>query len=233
MNRILWRVFFAPDRCGHGTALAANADNVVLIASRTLDGGNVESKYVAMLVRTCNMDRSTTVMAGHACAALRLADFADFLVSSPGDGRNAFARLERFCTAKFHLGGEDSTGDVDPVLIRSPLQRLSGIKRSTQILLTFSIEVGSLDSQFLVLPLAFAFLLGLLLVRNLRRFHEVMNGGLDRTQDALVVLILLVSTGQSIMKSFNDRLTREFCGLLSLVHVSQIHLPIGRLSITP
>lgn len=59
-------MILAPQQGGHGTALAINCHNVKLVASRTLNRGNVESQKVACLSSTLHMKGCAAVMARNA-----------------------------------------------------------------------------------------------------------------------------------------------------------------------
>lgn len=195
MDRVLGRMLFAPDCCRHRPALSADADNVVLVSSRTLDRCDIKSKSVTVLMCTLDMNGSTAVVASHAGTTLRLAGFAHLLVPSAGNRRDALARLECLCVSKFDLGGKDGAGDMNPVFVCRLLQRLSRVDRSAEVFLPFPVELSCLHGHLLFLSLSLAFLLCLFLMRDLGRLHEVMNGGLDRTEDTLVVLKMSVSVG--------------------------------------
>lgn len=144
-------------------------------------------------MRAFDMNWSTAVMTSHAGTTLRLASFAHLLVSSAGNQRDALAGLECLCVSKFDLGCEDGAGDMDPIFVCCPLERLSGVDRPAEIFLPFSVELSCLDGHLLLLSLTLAFLLSLFLMRDLGRLYEIMNSGLDRAENTFVMLKMFVS----------------------------------------
>lgn len=146
-----------------------------------------------MLVCTFDVNRSTAMVTCHAGTTLRLAGFAHLLVPSAWNRRDALAGLECLCVSKFHLRSEDGAGDMNPVFVSCPLERLSGVDRSAEIFLSFSVELSCFHCHLLFLSLPFAFLLGLFLVRDLGGLDEVMNGGLNRAENTFVMLGMYVS----------------------------------------
>lgn len=225
-------MLFAPYKRCHCTALIANADNIVLISSRSLYRCDVESHGAVGLASTLDMKRSTAVMARYAGAAPLMTDSANFLVFGSRNGRDPFAWLERLRVAKLDLGSEDRAGHMDPIVVGGLLQRFPGNDRSSELLLSFSIELGCFHGLFFLLSLALTLFLGLLLVRDLRRLYKIMLRVFHWAQNTFVVLESNISVSPTYCFLLQT-LTKEFCGFLSLVHISQIHLPVCRLSITP
>lgn len=186
-------MLFAPNSCRHGSTLITNGDNVVLVSTRAFDRCDVETEDMPSLVRTFDVHWSATLLTRHASAIVRLANLADLLKTSPRNGRNSFARLQSLCISKFDLWCEDSAGNVDPIVVCRPLQGLSRVDGPAIVLLTLPVEIGCFNSHLLLQSLTFAFLLGLLLVGYLWRFHKVMISELNRAKDTFVVLERSVS----------------------------------------
>lgn len=181
MDTCLRDVIFAPDSSRHRSAFATDADYAMLISPRALDRRDIKPKSIAMLVGTFDMylDAAVGIVASHARTTLLAAGFANFLVRGPGDGGDAFAWLECLRISESDLRMEDGAGDMNPIVVCRPLERLSWIYRPPKVLLALAVKVGCLYSHLFFQSLALPFLFGLLLVRDLGRLHKVMLGGLN------------------------------------------------------
>lgn len=90
--------------------------------------------------------------------------------------------------AELDLGMPDCTVYVHPVVVGSALERFPGYKRSALFLLSEAVLVLSSVNKFLLQTLLFAITIGLLFVRNLRLFIELLLGILLWTENTLVRL---------------------------------------------
>ncbi len=231
VDRGLWCMLFAPNRGRHGTTLAVDRNNVELIASRTLNRCNIESEDISRLVSAFHMDWCAAMMTSHTSPSIVLADLANLGIPCSGNQRDTLTRTESLGVAKLHLGRPNGTCDVHPVVVSGSLQGLPGIDRPIRLFLFLAIVVGYLLCRLALGPLPLAFLLRLLLVGNLWWLNEVMLRVLNRAKNTLVMLLPGQYTNQR--KDRKGFLTIDNCGLLSLRHISQVHLPGARLSMTP
>lgn len=129
-------------------------------------------------------------MAGDTRAINFVAELASLLVSSLGNRRDALRRLQCLGVSKLDLGSPDSASNVNPVVVCSPLQRLSRVDGTVQILLSFTVIVCRftclLDLEFLAFTVLLRHLL--LVMCELWKLNEIPLGFFDGTQNAFVML---------------------------------------------
>lgn len=152
MDIRLWNMIFAPYSCRHCAALATDADYVMLIPPGALDGRYIKTEGIALLVCTFDMHLDTTVwvVAVHTSTALLPTGFADLLVQSPRDGGDAFTWLKCLCISEFDFWVENGTGDMYPVVVCRPLERLSWVYGPAEVLLALAVEVSRLQCDLLL-----------------------------------------------------------------------------------
>lgn len=119
---------------------------------------------------------------------MRLANLAHLLETCPRNRRNALAGLKSLGVAELDLRSKDCAGHVDPIVVGRPLEGLSRIDRPTKIFLALSIMIGCFVSHLLLQTLTLSFLLGLLLVGDLRRLHEIVLRKFNGAKGTFVML---------------------------------------------
>ena len=81
---------------------------------------------------------------------------------------------------------------MNPIIVGSPLQRLSWIDGLVQIYLFLSVVKCKVDCGFSLDALLFALLFGLLPVGRFWRLHEILFGEMMRTKQADIILEISV-----------------------------------------
>ena len=184
------QVVLAPHAGRHGTGLAVEGDNPGLVPARTLDRRHVETEDVAGLMGTLDVHRGVAVMALDTGSLVSPADLAHFRILGPRNQGYAFAGTEGLGVAKLDLGRPDCTGDVNPVVVRGPLQGFAGVEGAIRLLLFLAVVISRALCVLTLQPLALALPLRLLLVRvrDLGRLDKVVHSLLDWAEDTFVVL---------------------------------------------
>jgi hypothetical protein len=133
------------------------------------------------MVGTLNMHWSVALRASNASTTRLLADFARLCIPCPGYGWNSLGRAESLSQAELDLRSEDGAGNVYPIVVRGTLERFARVDWAVHVDLLLSVVLGGLQSRFLFRSLALLFLLGFLLVRDLRRLDKIMLRVFHRT----------------------------------------------------
>jgi hypothetical protein len=137
-----------------------------------------------------NVDWGVAMVAVHTRSLVSPADLAHLGVPRPRNQGDTFAGTEGLGITKLDLGGPDSAGDVNPVVVGRPLQRFARVDRAIHLFLLLAVVVGRSLGIFTLHPLSLTLLLGLLFVRirDLGLLDKVVCGVFDRAEDTLVVL---------------------------------------------
>ncbi len=91
---------------------------------------------------TLDVHRGVAVMALNTGPVPSSADLAHFRILGPRNQGDAFAGPEGLGVAKFDLGRPDRTGDVNPVVVRGPLQGFAGVDRAIGLLLLLAVVIS-------------------------------------------------------------------------------------------
>jgi len=120
-------------------------------------------------------------MTTYTCATVFLAHFAYLTIPCQWDSRNPLGGLQRLGIAELHLRCKNCTSDVDPIIVRRPLQWFTRIDRFILLFLPLAEEIGDFLSIFSLNPVFLSFLFIFLLVGNFGRLNKVMFCVFNRT----------------------------------------------------
>jgi hypothetical protein len=128
----------------------------------------------------------------YTCTTCLFACLASFIVSSGRNRWDPFRGFHGFGIAKLNLWREYSTRDMDPIVICGTLQWFSGIDGLVEFLLLLSEVICDLQSVFSLDSITLALFFGLLLMRDLWGFHEILLCMLHGTEHTFILLNSLV-----------------------------------------
>lgn len=190
-RRLRRQMVLAPNTSRHRAADTVHGNEPGRIPSRPLDRCDLKPKGVACLVGTFDVNRGMAVVALYTRSIDLLADLARFCVLIPGDQGDALAGTEGFGVAKLDLVRKHGAGNMDPVVVRCPFERLAGVDRAVHLFLLLTVVIGRALGVLPFHPLPLPLLLRLLFVRigDFGVFHEIVYRMLDRAQDTFVVLV--------------------------------------------
>src|ERR1700761_7140837 len=120
-------VLFAPDRCRHHTGLRSNSDNVHAISTRAFYRYDVESKSILCTESTSDMEFFGTPgsMTLNGRSVIGLTDDALISFAISQCKWNPFGGIKSLGIAELDLGNEQTTHNMNPIIVSSTFQRLS------------------------------------------------------------------------------------------------------------
>jgi len=179
----------APNASRHGAADTVHGNEPGRIPSGPLDWCDLEPKGVAGLVGAFDVDWGMAVVTLYTRSIGLLADLAHFSVLVPRDQGDALARTEGFGVAKLDLVRKHGAGNMNPVVIGCPFERLARVDRAVHLFLLLVVVIGRALRVLPFHPLPLPLFLGLLFMRigDLGVFDEVVHRVLNRAEDAFVV----------------------------------------------
>ena len=122
------------------------------------------------------MEIGVTLLTGDASSVVGLAELTNRVV--PQSRRtDALYHVESGCVTELCFGMPQSAIDMDPVVIRSALQWLSGHDRSALLLLSGTIVLFGFFNKLFLQTFLLSFSVCFLLVRDLGRFEEIRFSG--------------------------------------------------------
>ena len=192
MDRGLRRqMVLAPDTSRHRAADTVHGNEPGRIPSGPLDWCDLEPKGVAGLMGAFDVDGGMAVVTLYTRSIGLLTDLARFCVLVPRDQGDALARTEGFGVAKLDLVRKHSAGNVDPVVVGCPFERLARVNRAVHLFLLLTVVIGRALGVFPFHPLPLPLFLRLLFMRigDFGVFDEVVHRVLDRAEDTFVVLV--------------------------------------------
>lgn len=133
---------------------------------------------------------NATLMARHTGSILFVAHLTSLIISAPGNRRNAFRRLQCFGVTKLDFWGPNSAGNMDPIVVRGPLEWFPGVDGAIHLFLLLAVKVRSFPSLLNLEAFSLTILLRHLLfvMCYFRLFHEIMFCIFNGTKNTLIML---------------------------------------------
>jgi len=138
------RVLLTPDSSRHDAALSVDRNDVVLVTTRAFDWGDLKSQNISSLVAAFDVNRCAALVTVHASSAVFFAGFAHFSESRLRNEGHSLTWSECLGFAKLDFGRPNSTGNMNPVVVGSPLQGFPGIHRAIHLFLFLAVIFGHL-----------------------------------------------------------------------------------------
>ena len=149
VDNSLGSVVFTPDRGDQSTRLSVHSHRRYGISARDLDWGHVESECISVAVRAANMESRVALQARCACAVGCLAKLTDCVVPKCWCSYSLH-HVETCRAAELDFRMPYCTIHVHPVVVSGALERFTGYKRSTLLLLPKAILVLGFVNKLLL-----------------------------------------------------------------------------------
>jgi hypothetical protein len=181
----------APNTGRHGAADTVHGNKPGRIPSGPLDWCDFEPKGVAGLVGTFDVDWGMAVVTLYTRPIGLLADLAHFCVLVPRDQGDALARTEGFGVAKLDLVRKHGAGNMNPVVIGCPFERLARVDRAVHLFLLLTVVIGRALGVLPFHPFPLPLFLRLLFmrIRDFGVLDKVVHRVFDRAENTFVVLV--------------------------------------------